>query len=351
MAVLPGGDGSVAGGLARGQAGRDALDPGVVVGLDEEGERLAPGAALEPGRRVDHPVQVGEPAVVGPDHHQIADIDHEGTGGRAHIDPRPVPRQRLEPARRVVDLQQRVGAEIRMRAAAELPRRRRPILVGVVDRPQHAGVAVEPVEEILRLDAERGGEDAEQAPVQPLQRAVILPHRAGQPRHAFGPDIGLIGVARLRAPVIGIVRQVDAAEGERLAVIRRRGGIVRRGDELVAERHIAPVDVARGVGAAPLGRLGQVEEGFEAVGDPPHRPGIDAVPRDREEADLLDRVGHRAGDPPPRGLAPGLEAGDVDQRDFGYHHRAVLSPPQTSLHSARPATDGVSPIPRPADLA
>src|SRR6516164_1493906 len=56
----------------------NAFDERVVVGLLKEGDGQALCARGDRCRRVYHPVRVGNPAVVGPAHKQVADIDDKG---------------------------------------------------------------------------------------------------------------------------------------------------------------------------------------------------------------------------------------------------------------------------------
>src|ERR1700738_61966 len=68
--------------LAGVQAGRDAADLGVVLGVVEEYERQAPAFRAAVLRRVGDSVQCRDPGVVGPAGHQIAEGDEEtGRGG------------------------------------------------------------------------------------------------------------------------------------------------------------------------------------------------------------------------------------------------------------------------------
>ncbi|MNN14457.1 hypothetical protein D3C81_1275200 [compost metagenome] len=76
------GHGRVLGGLAFGTAGRQAGHLVQRVAGEEERYRIA-----LPARAVDHPVQRGDVAVIGPAREQVTDIDDEGAGHGRGIDP------------------------------------------------------------------------------------------------------------------------------------------------------------------------------------------------------------------------------------------------------------------------
>jgi hypothetical protein len=89
-------------GLAR---RREALDKDVVVRVVEEGDGQPRSARAIGGGRVHDTVEVGQPAVVGPAHQQVADIHDELGRSGVDVDPVPGPGPHLEPARNVLAAQ------------------------------------------------------------------------------------------------------------------------------------------------------------------------------------------------------------------------------------------------------
>ena len=77
----------IAFGAARSGAGRNAFDDRVVVRLVKKGDRDPADLVCDIRRRVNDTVHVGQPAVVGPAHHQIADVDDEELGPRFDFNP------------------------------------------------------------------------------------------------------------------------------------------------------------------------------------------------------------------------------------------------------------------------
>src|SRR6266700_2532594 len=83
--------------------------------------------------RIEHAMEGGDPPVVGPVHHEVADVDHEGVRHRFHIQPLALARLDLEPSRRVLDLEGGYAAVVGVLARAELAGQWRTALVGIVD--------------------------------------------------------------------------------------------------------------------------------------------------------------------------------------------------------------------------
>ena len=148
-----------------------------------------------------------------------------------------------------------MAAEIGMRAAAERAFRRRFGLGRVVQHADRAGVAVELVEEECAGKTEGVGEDPEQADIERLQRAEIGLEGGDRAVRAAGPDIVLIGEARLGRRKIGIVRQVEGPEDEALAEIGGRSFGPGRAVVLGPEGRVAAVEGAGGIGQRRLLRL------------------------------------------------------------------------------------------------
>ncbi len=76
-------------------------------------------------RRVDHAVQGGNPAVVGPARHQVADVDDEAVRHDGDVHPLAFGVEHLQAAGAVLGGQDGQAAVVRMRAGADLPGLRR----------------------------------------------------------------------------------------------------------------------------------------------------------------------------------------------------------------------------------
>ena len=72
---------------SRSVACRQALDRGIMVGLDEIAQRYAATANRMVSRRIDDAMTCRFPTVIGPAHHQIPDIDHERPFDNRHVKP------------------------------------------------------------------------------------------------------------------------------------------------------------------------------------------------------------------------------------------------------------------------
>src|SRR5262245_42326937 len=66
---------------ARPDTGWDALQNNVRIWIEEEHEREATGLGGEFARRIDNAVKIGEPNIVGPSHHQVANVDDQRVSG------------------------------------------------------------------------------------------------------------------------------------------------------------------------------------------------------------------------------------------------------------------------------
>ena len=124
--------------------------------------------------------------IVGPGHHQIADVDHERAWRWVDIDPFVGPIEHLEAAGRVVDQQEGVGAEIGMGAATKLARLGRPVLFRIVDRAKHGSVLVELVKEKPFVNLKCRGENSKQPVIEVFERAIEGLGRGPMPAASLG---------------------------------------------------------------------------------------------------------------------------------------------------------------------
>src|SRR5260221_9049355 len=113
------------GGIFRLSGRRNAVDDGVVIGVLEEGDRQPLGRGSDVARRVYHAVHVRDPAIVGPAHQQVADIDDEIRRVGLDVDPGAVARQDLQPAGCVLAVENGEGAVVGVLAGTQLTGLRR----------------------------------------------------------------------------------------------------------------------------------------------------------------------------------------------------------------------------------
>src|SRR5438309_55708 len=275
-------------------AAGQALDQRVVVRLVEEHDRLPAAAEGAVARRIDHAVQRRHPAVVGPVHHQVAEIDHERVSHRLDVDPRPGPGQDLQAARDVLGFQDGQRAVVGVGARPELAGCRRLGLVRIVDHAEAADVPVGLVAEEILRQPQREGEGAHEIGGQPLHRAIVRGVDPAQVRRPRGPHVGRERRIGGGARVVRLGGHVDGTDGEELLQVGRgRADAVR--EILLADADVAAALLRRRPPPALLVVEGQVEERARDVVHCAHEPGVDAVADDREESDVLAGAGDRPG--------------------------------------------------------
>ncbi|MEM6745422.1 MAG: hypothetical protein AAF676_17060, partial [Pseudomonadota bacterium] len=295
-----------------------------MVGLVEEGEGVAAGRRCLIRRGVDHAVEGGDPAVVGPDLHGVADVDDIGPGLRQHVDPVAVPVAGLEPSGGAVGGEDGERAVVRMGAAAELAGLGRLVLLGVADDAERRHVLVELVGEEGLGQIERQGEGAHEVVGEGVHAAVVGGEGRLEIRRRVGPEVGVKMLACVGAVPIGGVGaffgDVDGADVDHLLQIGRSVVAEAGGEAFALERGVAAGDLGRGLADLQLFRLGQVEEvGDGGVGGVDERL-FDPVAGEQEEADVAGSGVDLRGD---GGLAVGGSGEERGEVDGGDGHRGA----------------------------
>ena len=260
-------------------------------------------------RRVEHAVQGGHPAVIGPLRHQVADIDHEGVRRRHHVAPRPVMVAHLQPARIVARMQDGEAAEIGMRARPQLPRRRRHRLWRVELHREAGDVPVDERREIILRQPERAGHRRQQPAGKAFHRAIVLQPRLGKPGNALR-EAGRHEIGRFLRGHLG--RCGGRTDGESLLPIRRRRHAAGQGIGEVGLARASPaMNAAIRDKKLPLFAVRPREERGGNLVHAPDQRGIDAMAGDDQEADIAaDRV-----QPGDEGRAvAAAEGGKIQQR-------------------------------------
>ena len=200
-------------------AARHADDFRVVVRQEEKRDRQP--ARDPPGvhRRIHHPVHGRDKTVVGPAHHDVADVDHERIRDAFDVDHLARGRVHLQAAGRVVDAQDRDCGGVGVRRRALLARLGGGMKLGVVDHPKNAGVAVDLVQKIRIGHIERLREYPQDVARQAFHLAVIVDHRLLHAVRFLRPVVGRKAEPRLFAVVVGIVSGIQRPD--RVALVQR----------------------------------------------------------------------------------------------------------------------------------
>src|SRR6516162_1365193 len=140
-------------------APRDRGDDGIVIRDKEHADRQSPAEVVRGLRRVDDPMQGRAPSIVGPAHHQIAEIDRERVIYDRHRHPATRTVHNLEAPDIVVAVKQRHHAEVAVRAGPQLTGQRGGFWRWIVHDAQLADVIVYLPIEKFRRQFERLGED------------------------------------------------------------------------------------------------------------------------------------------------------------------------------------------------
>ena len=243
------------------------------------------------------------------------DIDHEGALRRAHVDPFALRGEGLQPARPVLAVEHGQRPVIGMGAGAKLARQRRLLLGHVLVEADVADRARDLVVEPALVDAEREREDPHQLVADAVERPVIRLEDRPHPGRALGPQVGREEIQPVALGVVGIVRQVEIAHAEHLLQVGRGLVAVRGGELLVGRRVVAPCRGDARPWDSHLLFQRQREELVGEVARIPHQGVGDAVARDGEEPDGLQRLAHQPGDAPLARRVAGESRRNVD---LGY---------------------------------
>jgi hypothetical protein len=127
------------------------------------------------------------PAIVGPAHHQIAQVHGQRAVDDRHRHPTLRAVHDLEPADVIVGVDQRHHAEVAMRPGAQLPRQWRRLRRWIVHDSELADVLIDLVVEKFRREIESRGEDAAQGSSDTLEFMPVRLQRRSQPDRTRGP--------------------------------------------------------------------------------------------------------------------------------------------------------------------
>src|SRR5688572_21982453 len=128
----------ILGGIVLPLTTRDAFDHGVVVRIVEKHQRLTTAHGGRFHGWIHHAVQSGNPVVIRPASHEIAEIYDETAYHNGHVYPDSSLGVHLEPTRFVLGLQDGETPIVAMGAGPELPRLRRHLRGGIIPHPQTA---------------------------------------------------------------------------------------------------------------------------------------------------------------------------------------------------------------------
>ncbi len=289
--------------------------------------------------RIDDAVQCRRPQIVGPLHHQIADVDDEPAGHCGNVDPFSRLVVDLQSARTVFYAQDGQAAVVGMRAGAQLTGQRFLTLIGIFEHAEHADVAVDLVVEVGfgQIQAER--EDAHERPGEVGHRLEIFFPGGIEIRDLGWPEIGRKMRSGSRTGEILIVRHNDRADRKRLLEIAGRFLIEAVGQPLITDRTVA----ANLIVLWPLDRhlLGdrQVEKNPRTGIDALDQRRRNAMSGDDQETDVAagfcDRLSYLS--PPVDGTR--AVGRDVDDRYPHQRHRLFhpLARPRRMLRSGGPS--------------
>lgn len=287
----------------------------------DEGHELLGGCV---GGRGQDAVPPRPPSVSGPTGHQVTDVDGEGVGIEGRVLPAALVRPDLEPALAGLPVEDGDGAEVGVRADAELARLRLPD-----DLRPRIPVDVETVGRVIHVPGEEVRSEAEGLPEQGEQPLLQFGHPGqvllAEPlelRHLRRPDVGRVPLRVDHRVVEGLVR------GERQRLLQVRRGLrplripvgLRAGSQPASPAHL------RGVRLLDVD--GQREERPRRLPDPVAQGGIDPVPGDQQETGGLESVVDGTGDVragPGVTVQPGPQVDGGDTGGPGVIHRCPRS--------------------------
>lgn len=279
------------------------------------------GASAGGGRR-EHPVAAGPPAVARPARHQVADVHGERGRIVRSVLPAPGVGVDLEPAGALLAVQDGDGAEVGVRADAELAGQGRPEELGAgvpVDVEPPGGVAGVPGE-MVRLQAQGGGQQLQQLVGEGPHRGEVLRHQPAQVGHFGRPGVGPepFGVHR-RVP-----GRVLCRAGPGLLEVGRGGRALRVAVGLGARAEPPPAADPHGVRG--LGGDREPEERARRLADPRGQLRVHPVPGHQQEPGRLERLVHAGGGAAARLGSAGPPRAEIDHGDLGTHHGGTCFP-------------------------
>ena len=167
-------------------------------------------------------MRVGDKTIVGPAHHQIADIDDERIFRSRHVHPISGAGVHLQAARPVLAQQNREGTIVSMGAGTQLAEQGRRLGGRIMDNPKGADLFVCVVAEKITRQVEGEREHLLDALAQRFDGAVITHNHLTEFGRLVGVDV-LDKVGRRGVTYMIIVgRKVGRAQMENFLEVRRR---------------------------------------------------------------------------------------------------------------------------------
>src|SRR5215472_9186023 len=262
-------------------------------------------------------MRVGHPAVVGPAHEEIANVDDKSFGIGFDGDPVPIFGKHLQPAWNALSIEDGEHAIIAVRSGTQLPRLGRARLLCIKVQAHRGDVPVNLVVEKTLFDVERKCGESQHERGQLLHFRIVSLSRIRKALRLARPQIRYEIIPAFGPRIVWLVRPAFPAEMIELLEVgwRRRAGFRMR-QRLESLCAITPRRAGNGMNCVTLLLQRQSEEGVRLRPQLIHCRDGHAVTGNGEESDLTAGCVDLAGDGLPGCKPAAARRRKVDYRDL-----------------------------------